>query len=210
MLRQRLLSRSLSAIRISSTRFCRNLSTTDISKLSWIDRRAAINSVFTYISNDSQYKTTCKEKSIDSRNWNAYLNNNRRLLIKDPEAFFRTKEEMKSFQNAIDEVAQSSSHQTLKNNSASVFNYMLERAEQDLRFVIIANRTLSASDNLSKPPLWFPLARMMKRKIIYHGGPTNSGKVSYHIHPLFFIYFAIIETQTSHFDIYRLITQSNA
>ncbi|EEF37981.1 DExH-box ATP-dependent RNA helicase DExH18, mitochondrial [Ricinus communis] len=32
------------------------------------------------------------------------------------------------------------------------------------------------SADLRKPHTWFPFARVMKRKIIYHCGPTNSGK----------------------------------
>ncbi|KAL5721942.1 RNA helicase [Ranunculus cassubicifolius] len=32
------------------------------------------------------------------------------------------------------------------------------------------------SADLTKPETWFPFARAMKRKIIYHCGPTNSGK----------------------------------
>ncbi|PKI37718.1 hypothetical protein CRG98_041896 [Punica granatum] len=32
------------------------------------------------------------------------------------------------------------------------------------------------SADLTKPHMWFPFARAMKRKIIYHCGPTNSGK----------------------------------
>ncbi|KAL5722745.1 RNA helicase [Ranunculus cassubicifolius] len=32
------------------------------------------------------------------------------------------------------------------------------------------------SADLTKPEMWFPFARAMKRKIIYHCGPTNSGK----------------------------------
>ncbi|KAJ0043710.1 hypothetical protein Pint_19234 [Pistacia integerrima] len=32
------------------------------------------------------------------------------------------------------------------------------------------------SADLTKPHTWFPFARAMKRKIIYHVGPTNSGK----------------------------------
>lgn len=39
----------------------------------------------------------------------------------------------------------------------------------------IANKLASVMD-LSKPHLWFPLARTMKRKFILHVGPTNSGK----------------------------------
>lgn len=37
-------------------------------------------------------------------------------------------------------------------------------------------RDMIASADLTKPHTWFPFARAMKRKIVYHCGPTNSGK----------------------------------
>ncbi|CAA2997991.1 D -box ATP-dependent RNA helicase D 18, mitochondrial-like [Olea europaea subsp. europaea] len=37
-------------------------------------------------------------------------------------------------------------------------------------------RKMVDSADLTKPHTWFPFARAMKRKIIYHCGPTNSGK----------------------------------
>ncbi|XP_010937118.1 ATP-dependent RNA helicase SUV3L, mitochondrial [Elaeis guineensis] len=37
-------------------------------------------------------------------------------------------------------------------------------------------RTLMDSADLTKPHTWFPFARAMKRRIVYHCGPTNSGK----------------------------------
>lgn len=37
-------------------------------------------------------------------------------------------------------------------------------------------RSMVDSADLTKPHTWFPFARAMKRKIIYHCGPTNSGK----------------------------------
>ncbi|XP_007032513.2 PREDICTED: DExH-box ATP-dependent RNA helicase DExH18, mitochondrial [Theobroma cacao] len=37
-------------------------------------------------------------------------------------------------------------------------------------------RSMIQSADLTKPHTWFPFARAMKRKIIYHCGPTNSGK----------------------------------
>ncbi|KNA19992.1 hypothetical protein SOVF_056490 isoform B [Spinacia oleracea] len=37
-------------------------------------------------------------------------------------------------------------------------------------------RSMVDSADLTKPYTWFPFARAMKRKIIYHCGPTNSGK----------------------------------
>lgn len=37
-------------------------------------------------------------------------------------------------------------------------------------------REMVESADMTKPHTWFPFARAMKRKIIYHCGPTNSGK----------------------------------
>ncbi|XVF60521.1 hypothetical protein PTKIN_Ptkin08bG0054200 [Pterospermum kingtungense] len=37
-------------------------------------------------------------------------------------------------------------------------------------------RSMIQSADLTQPHTWFPFARAMKRKIIYHCGPTNSGK----------------------------------
>ncbi|KAL6130438.1 hypothetical protein ACLB2K_068817 [Fragaria x ananassa] len=37
-------------------------------------------------------------------------------------------------------------------------------------------RGMVASADLTKPHTWFPFSRAMKRKVIYHCGPTNSGK----------------------------------
>lgn len=37
-------------------------------------------------------------------------------------------------------------------------------------------RSMVESADLTKPHTWFPFARAMKRKIVYHCGPTNSGK----------------------------------
>ncbi len=30
--------------------------------------------------------------------------------------------------------------------------------------------------DLTKPHQWYPMARALQRRIIYHAGPTNSGK----------------------------------
>ncbi|GAA0167821.1 DNA metabolism protein [Lithospermum erythrorhizon] len=37
-------------------------------------------------------------------------------------------------------------------------------------------RRMVESADMTKPHTWFPFARAMKRKIVYHCGPTNSGK----------------------------------
>ena len=52
------------------------------------------------------------------------------------------------------------------------------------------NEELATSENLheftdiSMPEAWYPEARMMKRNIIYHMGPTNSGKTKHAIEAL--------------------------
>ena len=37
-------------------------------------------------------------------------------------------------------------------------------------------RTIQDICTLTSPESWYPGARIIKRKIVYHGGPTNSGK----------------------------------
>ena len=52
------------------------------------------------------------------------------------------------------------------------------------------NEELETSENLhdvtdiSMPEAWYPEARQMKRNIIYHMGPTNSGKTKHAIEAL--------------------------
>ncbi|XP_038907113.1 DExH-box ATP-dependent RNA helicase DExH18, mitochondrial [Benincasa hispida] len=50
--------------------------------------------------------------------------------------------------------------------------YCLEEFPDEIRRF----QSMVASADLTKPHTWFPFARAMKRKIIYHCGPTNSGK----------------------------------
>lgn len=41
---------------------------------------------------------------------------------------------------------------------------------------LCACRELVKTADLTKPHLWYPMARAMRRRIVYHAGPTNSGK----------------------------------
>lgn len=52
------------------------------------------------------------------------------------------------------------------------FDYCLVEYREELKMF----KTLMESADLTKPETWFPFARAMKRKIVYHCGPTNSGK----------------------------------
>ena len=51
-------------------------------------------------------------------------------------------------------------------------SFVLERFAAE----VAEYRVLSQSADLRFPHRWYPLARSMKRKLIYHAGPTNSGK----------------------------------
>ena len=62
---------------------------------------------------------------------------------------------------------------------AFLFAIMIADAEKTLADVRAEYRTLCETSDLRIPHEWYPYARLMKRKIIYHGGPTNSGK-TYH------------------------------
>ena len=66
----------------------------------------------------------------------------------------------------------------LKESSQFIFDQMFKKALVDLMPIIEASKAFLASSSVRQPPQWYPYARMQKRKIIYHGGPTNSGKVS--------------------------------
>ena len=57
-----------------------------------------------------------------------------------------------------------------------LFEFMINDAEIVLGDSIAAYKTLLETTDLRIPHEWYPYARLMKRKIIYHGGPTNSGK----------------------------------
>ncbi|CAN1139855.1 DExH-box ATP-dependent RNA helicase DExH18, mitochondrial [Linum perenne] len=50
--------------------------------------------------------------------------------------------------------------------------YCIEEFSDEIR----SFRAMLLTADLTKPHTWFPFARAMKRKIVYHCGPTNSGK----------------------------------
>ena len=59
-----------------------------------------------------------------------------------------------------------------------IFPYFLQHAKQVYPHLECIEDLRKISD-LTEPAHWYPMARNLKRKIIYHAGPTNSGK-TYH------------------------------
>jgi ATP-dependent RNA helicase SUPV3L1/SUV3 len=64
----------------------------------------------------------------------------------------------------------------LKKCKDFLFDVMMKDAEIELKDSINMYKMLCATSDLRSPNEWYPYARLIKRKIIYHGGPTNSGK----------------------------------
>ena len=69
-----------------------------------------------------------------------------------------------------------SSIESVMEDVCSCLGQHLERTHKK---ILIQHQTLDATTDLTRPQEWFPYARMERRKIIFHGGPTNSGK-TYH------------------------------
>ncbi|KAK9817863.1 hypothetical protein WJX72_003314 [[Myrmecia] bisecta] len=60
-----------------------------------------------------------------------------------------------------------------------LFGYFAQFVLTKFKKEVRAYRDLVKTVDLRQPHLWYPIARSMKRRIIYHAGPTNSGK-TYH------------------------------
>jgi ATP-dependent RNA helicase SUPV3L1/SUV3 len=59
---------------------------------------------------------------------------------------------------------------------AILLKMLISHAEKHHSNAIESHKTLVTSLDLRHPHTWFPMARCLQRKIIYHAGPTNSGK----------------------------------
>ena len=126
-------------------------------------------------------------RSIDARNWEGYLSMYRRKIVKQPIQALGNGTVLVDFCKKLDDMAT----ETYKLSDTAddfeprpyldickqyLFDIMIKDAEIELRETIESNKTLLETTDLRIPHEWYPYARLMKRKIIYHGGPTNSGK----------------------------------
>lgn len=68
--------------------------------------------------------------------------------------------------------AASTAGEVMRHFCPAFARHLLDRHAQ----MIERYRILDAQTDLTKPHEWYPYARLGKRKIFYHGGPTNSGK----------------------------------
>jgi hypothetical protein len=129
---------------------------------------------------------------IEEKLWSSYAFNFRRQLVKSPATVFQgaqLNQFLTLVENILDENKDDQHHQHHQQEEVETLSMeqsqdmlrslllraMLQRAETELRSEIASSRTLLSCSDLRLPHEWYAPARLMKRKIIFHGGPTNSG-----------------------------------
>jgi hypothetical protein len=156
-----------------------------------------INACIKLIENEASYRTRVEDDhNIPFDRWLAYLQRTRRKLIKEPESMLSTADII-YFQQSFDNLSFVKDSRFLRSSdnlapiivcedkavlqscSVKLFTLCLKQAEKELSKTISFQKLLQASSDLRLPHEWYPYARLMKRKIYFHGGPTNSGK-TYH------------------------------
>jgi len=152
------------------------------------DHRQRINDMIRMIGEDSNYENIAKGKFISPNNWLQYITTSRRKLVKEPKLIFKDNKSLLIFNDLLErvkeeedtdndnEINKNSKKMNLKRYLGKV---LIKGSENDLAEEIASLKALCTFSDLRLPHEWYPLARLRKRKIYFHGGPTNSGK-TYH------------------------------
>ncbi len=154
----------------------------------WLSRhRLTINQTFRDLADNKAFQDEAEKRSLDKPVWKAYVNTFRREIFNKPNTIDNV-ETKNQFVQAIENIHITSGlhhdsaeyHQQIAAEKKSLFSIIISKAEIDLRELINTSNLLTSTSDLRVPHDWYPVTRLTKRKIIYHGGPTNSGKVSHH------------------------------
>ena len=146
--------------------------------------RESANLVFRELENGEKYFNIVQSHWIDKKTWQSYINNMRRKYFREPLATLGTQAMLDKFVLKLKAVEVAMEEDNSKVNArineanSFLFNLMLPKAKVDLKEVVDAYKALNSTTDMRLPHEWYPVTRLMKRNIIYHGGPTNSGKVS--------------------------------
>jgi hypothetical protein len=156
--------------------------------------RLAITNICRNLVKDN-YLNSVRLKYIEQALWLNHVNDLRRLLIKNPFEIFNDGSDDNSVLAIAEQLEaiileeprylQESNRDSLEPSEAfraleqKLFSTFLVKAEQESQSQIRLYRTLCLTTDVREPFEWYPRTRLMRRKIIYHGGPTNSGK-TYH------------------------------
>lgn len=149
----------------------------------WLEQYlGSVNRIFREVVEDEGISATVAAKWIDRSSWINYINSYRRRVIKDPiEAFGGSQAALDHFTGELTLFKSAADPTEVTNRLKSyLVDLVLPKAEVDLRDIIASHKTLESQTDLRIPHEWYPATRLMKRNFIYHGGPTNSGKVAPH------------------------------
>jgi hypothetical protein len=149
--------------------------------------RNKINTIIREITDDEKLLHEASLHYINETAWKDYLNQFRRGIIKKPIEFLgnNNTSDFLKLVKSMEEISQENidfsldSNENIQNCKNVMFDVIMNKAKVDLVDNMIAFKTLKSTSDLTVPHEWFPLTRLTKRKIIFHGGPTNSGKVNF-------------------------------
>ena len=144
------------------------------------EHRLRINRLVRYLQNDPNILSEVAKHHIDEHHWLQYSNVYRRKLLKDPVGALGADPQLlielvRHLTMQGDELADEFMPHVAATKQF-ILPIMLADAQQQLSGIIAANQLLTRSSDLRLPKDWYPRARIIKRKVFYHGGPTNSGK----------------------------------
>jgi ATP-dependent RNA helicase SUPV3L1/SUV3 len=131
---------------------------------------SAIRALYTYADGMS---VAFAEKSIDATLWARCVARLRGEILNRPVlAFEGSLEQCHSFLQTCAAYSQTLDARYLE----SVVPLVIRTAERHFRPILEAAAVLRRTADLRQPASWYPEARKLKRKIVLHTGPTNSGK----------------------------------
>ena len=113
-----------------------------------------------------------------------YISSFRRKLAKSPRDAVKNAVDLSSLHEQLGVIAADSraveltEEQSATRSDCKKFltQIMLKDAEVDMADMVKANKMLRNTSDMTLPHELYPYARLIKRKVIFHGGPTNSGK----------------------------------
>lgn len=159
-------------------------------EIKYISYREALNNIFKELSENKEYLEDIRKHYVDKNSYTNLLNKFRRRFIMRPQDAFSTQDDGFRLINAIiKEFKITGETTTVATQPSSAFlsdffdmikPTLLESCEN----IITTNSLLQSFTDIRSPKDWYPLARTFKRKIYYHGGPTNSGKTHFAIERL--------------------------
>jgi hypothetical protein len=138
------------------------------------------------LSEDPDVVALAKSKYIEEKLWSFHAFNFRRKLAKAPEKIFQGAQ-LIQFLTLVEDILDKNEKEKEKHLTDAnidknqdqfrslLLSTMMHLADSELREEIASSLTLLSCSDLRLPHEWYAPARLMKRKIIFHGGPTNSG-----------------------------------